>query len=164
MRTTRRGAIIATAAAAALLVAAGVAYATVPDSGGVINGCYSTKDGSLRVIDTAASQSCDPKKGTPLAWNQTGPAGPQGPPGVLGLEVVTNAVGTIAPGNGVVGGVPCPTGKAPISGGWSSSANVTGRLDAVDSYPNGREWMFTIQNTGIDSTDVTLYAVCADAS
>lgn len=164
MRTTPRGAIAATAAAAALLVVGGVAYATIPDATGVIHGCYSTKDGSLRVIDTGALQSCDPRKETTLDWNQTGPAGPQGPPGVLGLQIVTRDVGTVAPGDGIATGVTCPAGKSPLSGGWQPTFNVAGRLDVVESYPNGRVWMFTVFNDGIAGTDVTLYAVCADAS
>src|SRR5207302_4966596 len=58
----------------------------IPDSGGVIHGCYSKKDGSLRVIDTGLGGTCDAKKETALDWNQTGPAGPQGPPGPSGTS------------------------------------------------------------------------------
>ena len=43
---------------AALLVAGGVAFATIPVSGRTISGCYSKKGGGLRVIDTAQGQSC----------------------------------------------------------------------------------------------------------
>ena len=47
----------------ALVVAlAGVAYATIPDSGGVIHGCYLKAVGSLRVIDPT-SQHCWPDPG-----------------------------------------------------------------------------------------------------
>jgi hypothetical protein len=107
-------------AAAAIAVAAtagGIAYAAIPDSGGTIHGCY-TKDGTLRVIDPAASQSCDPKREAALDWNvqgqqgpagpagPTGPAGPQGPAGTTGPQgpagsthgYETNAISTI-PGN-----------------------------------------------------------------
>lgn len=43
---------------ALLLAAGGVSYAVIPNSDGSINGCYSKRDGSLRVIDTAAGETC----------------------------------------------------------------------------------------------------------
>lgn len=54
-------------------VAGGIAYASIPDSNGVIHGCYQKKKGDLRVIDSA-SQSCGSKE-SPLTWSQTGPPG-----------------------------------------------------------------------------------------
>jgi hypothetical protein len=65
-----------------LLVAATVAVASIPDSNGVIHGCYNTSNGNLRVIDSA-NDNCRNSE-TAIFWNQTGPqgpAGPQGPPG-----------------------------------------------------------------------------------
>lgn len=70
-------------AAAAVLVAAGVAYATIPDGNGVIHCCYEKSDGSLRVIDTAVGKGCS-KKEVGLDWSQTGPRGPAGPQGAQG--------------------------------------------------------------------------------
>jgi hypothetical protein len=64
------------------LAAAGIAYATIPDSGGVIHGCYDTKTGALRVIDAGGCVS----KEAALNWNQTGPQGPQGIQGVPGPQ------------------------------------------------------------------------------
>ena len=64
---------------------AGVAYATIPDSGGVIHGCYLKAVGSLRVIDPGAGQHCT-KAETPISWNQTGPQGPTGPTGPAGPQ------------------------------------------------------------------------------
>jgi hypothetical protein len=60
---------------------AGVVQASIPDSKGVIHGCYANKDGSVRVIDTGAGGACDAKKETSLDWNQAGPTGPPGPAG-----------------------------------------------------------------------------------
>ena len=68
--------------AALAAVAAGVAYATIPDAGGVVHGCVS-KSGVLRVIDTGAGGACTTGE-TPLDWSQKGPAGPPGPPGPQG--------------------------------------------------------------------------------
>src|SRR6266496_1318798 len=57
------------------LVVGGIAYASIPDSSGVIHGCL--KDGKLRIIDTDQGQSCVASEQA-LNWNQTGPQGPAG--------------------------------------------------------------------------------------
>jgi hypothetical protein len=61
------------------------AWAAIPDSDGVIHGCYNTKHGDLRVIDTETGQACDELE-TALPWNQTGPQGPQGEQGPEGPQ------------------------------------------------------------------------------
>lgn len=125
MRTTRRTAFAAAAAAAALVGIAGAAYAAIPDSNGVIHGCYANSDGSLRVIDSGAGQSCKAKKETALDWNQSGPqgpAGPQGPQGPAGPGAQTftatapmNSVTTVATlGIGVVLRGECSPEPRPI--------------------------------------------------
>jgi hypothetical protein len=76
----RKKRLVALALVVAAVAAAGAAYATIPDAGGVIHGCYLTKDGTLRVIDTSAGGACTSKE-TALAWNQQGQPGP---PGVVG--------------------------------------------------------------------------------
>jgi hypothetical protein len=79
-------ALVALVITGALLVAGGIAYATIPDSSGVIHGCYGKAwpdRGVLRVIDADKSQTCS-KFETPLNWSQTGPQGPQGPQGPNG--------------------------------------------------------------------------------
>jgi hypothetical protein len=68
------------------LVVGGIAYATIPDAGGVIHGCYkksSPNQGTLRVIDSEKGQTCASAE-TPLNWSQTGPQGIQGPKGDTG--------------------------------------------------------------------------------
>jgi hypothetical protein len=72
------------AGAAALLVCGGVAYATIPSTGGVISACYAKSGGALRVIDTAQS-SCGNGE-TQLNFNQTGPQGPKGDTGPQGAK------------------------------------------------------------------------------
>src|SRR5438105_8961950 len=91
----RRMARLTLGTLAVVLVGAAVAYAAIPGTDGVIAGCYSSKDGTLRVIDQQQAQTCGSKE-TALNWNQqgppgptgttgaTGPAGPQGPPGPAG--------------------------------------------------------------------------------
>jgi hypothetical protein len=81
-----------------------VAYAAIPDSGGVIHGCYQKNVGNLRVIDPA-SDSCRPSE-IAITWSQTGPqgipgpqgpAGPAGPQGPQGPKGDTGATGPAGP-------------------------------------------------------------------
>src|SRR5436853_380108 len=46
----RRG-VVAIAATGVVLLASGIAYATIPDANGVIHGCYQKSGGALRVLD-----------------------------------------------------------------------------------------------------------------
>ena len=73
---------IAGAAALVALAAATVASATIPDSSGVIHGCYARSGGALRVIDNSVV-NCKSTE-TSLNWNQTGPKGATGPRGLTG--------------------------------------------------------------------------------
>ena len=90
-RTTSRTRAVIAGVAAGLVVLAlggGVAFATIPDGGGVIHGCYArpsggTPAGTLRVIDTG--QSCQANENA-LNWNQAGQLGPQGPVGPQGAK------------------------------------------------------------------------------
>lgn len=54
MRVLRSRRAVAVAAVGTLLAVAGVAYATIPDSAGVINTCYANTGGALRAVDSAA--------------------------------------------------------------------------------------------------------------
>ena len=99
MRGIFRPGLGALAVVGALLLAGGVAYATVPDGNGVIHGCYAKTSngqalaGSLRVVDTGMGQSCQSNENA-LSWNQqgvkgaTGPQGPAGPAGTAGPTLV----------------------------------------------------------------------------
>lgn len=49
---------LAALVAIAIAAAAGVAYAAIPGSDGVIRACYDKKTGVLRVIDAEAGQTC----------------------------------------------------------------------------------------------------------
>ena len=78
----------------------GVAYATIPDSGGVIRGCYDG-GGNLKVIDTGKGQSCA-KGFTPLNWNQQGPKGDTGAQGPAGPKGDAGATGPPSGAEGLV--------------------------------------------------------------
>jgi hypothetical protein len=82
------------------LVSGGIAYAAIPDAGGVIHGCYkksSPNQGTLRIIDTEKAQTCSNAE-TAVTWSQTGPQGSQGPQGPQGPSGSSHAYSTF---NGV---------------------------------------------------------------
>lgn len=84
--TARKLILLASALVTAVAVA-GVSYASIPGSDGVITACKDAK-GTLRVIDAEAGQTCSSNQ-QPLSWNQQGQPGPAGAPGVGGYERVT---------------------------------------------------------------------------
>ena len=117
------------------LVGAGIAYAAIPDSSGVIHGCYSTKNGALRVIDSSAKCA---NGEVALNWNQqgpkgdtgaTGPQGAVGPQGPAGPKGDTGAAGPQ--------GAPGPAGAQ----GPKGDTGATGPQGAVGPQgpagPNG---------------------------
>jgi hypothetical protein len=156
--------------AAGVLVAAagsaGIALGSIPDSNGVIHGCYKNGNGRLSVIDTNASQNCKSDQ-TPLNWNQTGPQGPVGP---AGPQVPPGPAGGIAsmrvvqqqpdlPANSDTQlYIHCPTGYIAISGGYINQlshapAQIVIRRSTNDAtYPGGQPetWDFSVDNTGSD--------------
>src|SRR6476646_4953770 len=82
--TIRRRGLLIAATIAVLAIGAGVAYATIPDSAGVIHGCYDQK-GQLRVMDPSAGGACKNNE-TSLDWSQTGPRGQDGTNGTNGVS------------------------------------------------------------------------------
>jgi hypothetical protein len=85
MRRRFRRVALAVSAVVVVAIAGGVTYAVADiGSGGVINGCYKSVNGQLRLIDPA-TDSCNPSE-TPISWGQTGTQGPQGPPGPAGPQ------------------------------------------------------------------------------
>lgn len=96
--------IIAGATALVLAAGGGAAYAasaSIPDSSGVIHGCFKpTSNGSvspLGVIDTTLPGGMCPKGQRALSWNQTGPQGPAGPVGPTGATGLTGPEGPLGP-------------------------------------------------------------------
>jgi collagen triple helix repeat protein len=77
------------AACGALLVSAGVAYATIPDSSGQYHACVHKSSNQVRIIDHDTGENCKQNE-QHVHWNQVGPpgapgpAGPPGPPGPAG--------------------------------------------------------------------------------
>ncbi len=107
-------------AAVVLVGAIGIVRATIPGTGGVVHGCYQNNNGSLRVVDDPTT--CKNNE-TPLAWNQQGVPGPQGPQGIQGPLGPQGPAGPQGP-QGPTGsqGVEGPTGPQGPAGttvsGW----------------------------------------------
>ncbi len=106
----------------ALVALGGIAYAAIPDTGGVIHGCYDSR-GALSVVDPGPGGSCATGE-TALSWSQQGPQGAQGPagrPGTTlaaspprGYSVVDNRSATLTPpgrSGGVIAGLTLPAGS-----------------------------------------------------
>ena len=87
----------------ALALGGGIAWAAVPDSSGVITGCYEAGgQGDLRIID--AADSCK-RNEIRLTWNQ------QGQPGAQGLAGATGAAGPAGPAGPQGEGAAGPRGR-----------------------------------------------------
>jgi Collagen triple helix repeat (20 copies) len=110
-------------AGALLALAGGIAYATIPDTNGVIHSCYSQSLGTWRPIDYP-TQKC--KSGeTQLDFNQKGPQGSVGPAGPQGPKGDTGPAGPAGPAgqDGAAGpqgpqGEPGPVGP-PATSRWA---------------------------------------------
>ncbi len=105
---------------AAVVAAAGIAGLTQASvgGGGVIQGCYKSQNGQLRVIDPA-TQVCLPSE-TLISWSQTGPVGPQGPIGPQGPQGDTGPQG-----NQGIQGATGPRGPSDAYDGFKYSGNNT---------------------------------------
>jgi hypothetical protein len=103
------------------IVAGGAAFAAIPGSSGVINGCYQKNVGNLRVIDPSAGESCRPSE-VGISWSQTGPQGATGPTGPQGPKGDTGATGATGP----VGptGPPGPKGDTGATGATGPAGPV----------------------------------------
>ncbi len=156
----RRRMFVYAVAAAVLALAGGIAYAAIPDSSGVIHGCFKTGSGDLRVIDPSTT-SCLPSE-TAISWNQMGP---QGPPGVSGYEEKTHQV-FVSAGAFTNVSVSCSAGKKVLGGGFDietpddvkvfSSEPSDGSGNIID---NG--WNVFVHNAGSVTRQATVTAICA---
>jgi hypothetical protein len=153
MHTRIRRVALAVTAVIAVAIAGGVTYAVADiGGGGVINGCYKSQNGQLRLIDPA-SDSCHPSE-TPISWSRTGPqgpagppgpAGPQGPPGPQGPAGLQGPAGSTGPAGpqGPAGptGPAGPQGPAGVSG-WElvrgATVTASGTYTAVANCPAGK--------------------------
>lgn len=165
------------AAALGLIAVGGIAGASIPGTGNAINGCYTTANGALRVIDTTAGPC---KKGeTALNWNQSGqPGAPgtDGADGVSGYERKTGGTQTFTfqqetPDFGDL--VNCGSGRKAIGGGGDAVINrnfVRTLVVIEDTFPtdDGSTWItdFTPRDGNFLPGDIVtwdVFAICATA-
>jgi hypothetical protein len=79
----RANALLLAVTIVAIAAAGSIVYASIPDSNGVIHGCYKTNKGDLRVVESEAQCAATE---TPISWNQSGPPGAPGTAGPTFLE------------------------------------------------------------------------------
>ena len=158
-----------------VLLGAGIASATIPDSGGTIHGCYKNVGGDLRVIDPGTGATCSPSE-TSLGWSQTGAKGRPGrrvrkesrahrvhrgltasPTTRSSTAQATTAVEGSGAATAFVS-ADCPSGTTATGGGFEipASANVT----PVNSSSDGQAWL--VEATGDAGVTVKVFAVCVD--
>jgi hypothetical protein len=138
MRThPRRKGVLALVVAAALLAAGGIAYAAIPDGGGVYTACMLKNVGTIRLIDPSGPSGsllshCTSFE-TQIQWNQKGQKGDAGANGVSPTVVQLSA-----------GDSHCPAGGAAITDANGSTAYVCNGQDGQ----NGKDFAgtFTSQN------------------
>jgi hypothetical protein len=136
----RFGRVLSAGALAVLAVAAGsVAFGAIPDSGGLIHGCFNTNGSKqtngtqLNIVDTGFA-SCN-KNQQEVTWNQQGPPGEDGADGV---SVTSAALG--------VGDNNCPDGGSQFTAangvtyacnGAKGDKGDTGEAGPSAAYVNG---------------------------
>jgi hypothetical protein len=181
-RRRHLGHVAGAVAIVAVVAGAGIAYASIPGSDGVINGCYKPSTGALRVVDSA-TPACS-KGEQSIRWNQTGPQGltgatgptgpqgPQGPAGTGGLSTVRLNTAYRFSSSPIEAGaskqvdVTCVGNERLVGGGYEV---VPGDRDFVtivrnSPSPNGT-WTVIAQTTGAyDGSSqwiLDAYAICA---
>jgi hypothetical protein len=157
-----RNAVVALAAAGAAFAVASAVDASIPDAAGVIHACRITQPslgplGALRVVDTAAGQTCRLGE-VALTWSQTGPTGGRGPTGAHGPTGARGATGSRGPtgAKGATGargptGSGGPTGVKGATGtrGPTGATGSTGPTGPVGSGPYVDAYETTIQQLAV---------------
>jgi len=104
MKNGRRGAITGAVTVAALALAGGIAYATIPDNNKVFTACMLNNIGTIRLIDkslpsTNLMSHCTDKE-SEVSWNQKGQNGAPGLPGATGPAGPAGPAGRAGPAGG----------------------------------------------------------------
>ena len=124
-------------AVATVAVSAGVGYAAIPGSNGVINGCFEKRTGLLRVSDAEAGKSCLSLE-TPISWSQQGAERRS-----RAARAARRARGSAGPALlAALDGTPCTTAAATagtvsvVTTGDGTSRSVACRRIPVSGPPN----------------------------
>jgi hypothetical protein len=168
------------------IVAAGTATATavaIPDSNGVIHGCYGKVNGQLRVVDRAADCRNNER---PLKWNERGPAGAAGQPGTAGAPGAQGPIGPRGPAgspgllsiqrvsasnvphdsfNGHSATATCPAGTKLLGGGYHLTGQPPAQLAHDDDgpVPGADAWQAFARDEQVEDASgwgITATAIC----
>ena len=132
--------LVVGAAVMGLAMSAGIAYASIPDSGGTIHGCVKTATATngthgIKVIDTATTSTC-PTGFNNLNWPSKGQLLYQSNASFTGPYTSGETVGTF---NGVPAGLMCLTGTASAFATTSSA-----RVEVVFTSPSAPTVFFVV--------------------
>jgi Collagen triple helix repeat (20 copies) len=142
MRRRFRRVALAVTAVVVVAIAGGITYAVADiGSGGVINGCYKSQNGQLRLIDPATDH-CLPSE-TPISWGQTGTQGPPGPKGDKGdkgdpgPQGATGPQGPPGPGTKTISGIVNASGNPDLDTGGAFTSSRNGVGNYTVTFPTG---------------------------
>jgi hypothetical protein len=160
MLTYIKPAVLGFAATLAVAAGVGVASGAIPSSDGKIDGCFDKDNGRLRVIDKAKQQTCKTSEHA-LAWNQKGPKGDRGAPG-LGTLKLRIASRPIAAGQTGQIDASCQPGERATGGGFLLLEDDPD-IHVVTSGPDLdlTKWVVEIVNGTARTQDVISQVVCA---
>jgi hypothetical protein len=143
---------------AGLVVAGGVAYATIPDGGNVYTACMLKGVGTTRLIDPSLGSSsamghCTSVE-TKISWHQQGQKGDPGAPGQAGKDGTNGVSPTVA--QLASGDSHCAAGGAAITDAAGTTAYVCSGQDGKDfagtfTSPNG-QFSLAVDDTGVQIT------------
>jgi hypothetical protein len=139
---------------AVVAIAGGIAFATIPDSEGVIHACYG-QDGSLRVIDDSTGK-CRPHE-KPLTWSQ-------GTTGISGYVSLVSEPHPVAAHSRDEGSLNCPEGLNVLSGGARDEFSLGDLfLIGLTFAPVDRPTQVTasMRNDTDNDRSFFVYAICA---
>jgi hypothetical protein len=142
--------IAAFLAGAAIALAGGVAYATIPGPGNVYSACMLKGVGQIRLIDpslpsTNLMSHCTNNE-TAVSWNEAGQPGPAGPQGVKGDPGVPGTNGT----NGT-DGVSVKTAAEPAGSNCAGGGVQLSAVNGISYVCNGKDG--TNGTNGADGKD-----------
>jgi hypothetical protein len=143
MQISKRGAAVAAAVVVGVGATGGTAWAAglIPGADGVINACYNSTNGNLRVVKQG--QKCRTHEKV-LSWNQTGPQGPAGPQGATGPQGPAGPAGA----TGATG----PQGPAGKDAPKTFAGEFLGSTGAIWSGTG----TFTVTHNGPGSWSITI--------
>jgi hypothetical protein len=144
--TRRFGVCLGVAMVTGLAVLTATAFATSAD--GMIDGCYSTAAGDLRVINDP--ETCRPNE-TALSWSQAG---------ITGYEIMVTDTAVVPVGVGVGRSARCSLGKRLLGGSYHAN-----NVRILQSFPQASGaspgWQVFVQTDFGEPGSVTAYAICA---